>query len=66
MEKLCINLSTAYGLVLGQCRDYLRSRLKRQERCEQMSNERDLLELIKNIKSLFHKNDEDTEYHHVA
>ena len=29
-------------------------------------NERDLLELIKIIKSLSHKYDEDTEYHHVA
>ena len=28
VEKLRINLSTAYGLVLGQCTDYLRSRLE--------------------------------------
>ena len=32
VEKLCINLSMAYGLVLGQCTDYLRSRLERQEK----------------------------------
>ena len=66
MEKLRINLSTAYGLVLGNFTDYLRSRLERQERWEQTLNERDLLELIKIIKSLSHKYDEDTEYHHVA
>ena len=34
MEKLCINLSTAYVLVLGQCTDYLRSRLEWQEKCK--------------------------------
>ena len=28
VEKLRINLSTAYGLVLGKCTDYLRSRLE--------------------------------------
>ena len=61
-----INLSTAYGLVLGKCTDYLRSHLKGQERWEQTSNERDLLELIKSIKSLSHKYEEYTEYHHVA
>ena len=66
MEKLRINLSTAYGLVLGKFTDYLRSRLERQERWEQTLNERDLLELIKIIKSLSHKYDEDTEYHHVV
>ena len=66
VEKLCINLSTAYGLVLGQCTDNLRLHLKGQERWEQTSNERDLLELIKSIKSLLHKYDEDTEYHHIA
>ena len=65
MEKLRINLSTAYGLVLGQCTDYLRSRLKGQERREQTSNEQVLLELIKSINSLLHKYDEDTEYHHI-
>ena len=61
VEKLRINLSTAYGLVLGQCTDYLQSRLEGQERWEQTSKERDLLELIKSIKSLSHKYDEDTE-----
>ena len=66
VEKLCINLSMAYGLVLGKCTDYLRSRLEGQERWEQTSNEQDLLELIKSIKYLLHEYDEDTEYHHVA
>ena len=66
VEKLWINLSTAYGLVLGQCTDYLLSRLEGQERWEQTSNEQDLLELMKRIKSLSHKYDEDTEYLHVA
>ena len=32
VEKLRINLSTVYGLVLGQCTDYLQSRLEGQER----------------------------------
>ena len=66
MDKLRINLSTAYGLVLGQCTEYLQSRLKVQERWEKMSNEQDLLELIRRINSLSHKYDKDTEYHHVA
>ena len=66
VEKLRINLSTAYVLVLGQCTDYLRSRLEGQERWEKTSNERDLLELIKSIKSLSHKYDEDTNYHQVS
>ena len=30
VEKLLVNLSTAYGLVLGQCTDYPRSRLEGQ------------------------------------
>ena len=66
VEKLRINLRTAYGLVVGKCTDYLRSRLEGQERWEQTSNEQDLLELIKSIKSLSHKYDEDMEYHNVA
>ena len=66
VEKLCINLSTAYGLVLGQCTEYLQSCLEGQERWEQTLNERDLLELMKSIKSLLQKYDEETEYHHVA
>ena len=66
VKKLRINLSTAYGLVLGKCTDYLRSRLEGQKMWEQTSNERDLLELIKSIESLLHKYDEETEYHHVA
>ena len=66
VEKLRINLSTAYGLVLRKCTDYLRSNLEGQERWEQTSNKQDLLELIKSIKSLLHKYDEDTEYHHKA
>ena len=66
VEKLRINLNTAYGLVLGQCTDYLISRLEGQERWDQTSNERNLLELIRSIKSLSHKYYEDTEYHHIA
>ena len=66
MEKLRINLRLAYGLVLGKCTEYIRLRLEGQERWEQTSNERDLLELIKIIKSLLHKYNEDTEYYHVA
>ena len=66
MDKLWINLSTAYVLVLGQCTDYLRSHFEGQERWEQTSNEWDLLELIRSIKSLLHKYNKDTEYHHVA
>ena len=60
VEKLRINLSTAYVLVLGQCTDYLKLRPEGQERWEQTSNERYLLELIKSIKSLSHKYDKDT------
>ena len=64
--KLRINLSTAYILVLGQCTDYLRSRLEGQERWEVMLNEQDLLRLLKRIKYLSHKYNEGTEYHHVV
>ena len=60
VDKLRTNLRTAYGLVLGQCTDYLRSCLGGQERWEKMSNKQDLLELIKSIKSLSHKYDKDT------
>ena len=66
MEKLRINLSTAYGLVIGQCTDYLQSRLEGQEIWEATSNDWDLLGLLKSIKSLSNKYDEDTEYQHVA
>ena len=52
VEKLCINLNTAYSLVLGQCTDYLQLRLEGQEGWEQTPNKRDLMELIKSIKSL--------------
>ena len=55
VEKLRINLSIAYGLVLGQCTNYMRSRLKGQEKWETMSNEWDLLGLLKSVKSLLHK-----------
>ena len=65
-EKLRIDLSTAYGLVLGRCTDYLRSRLEGQEKLERTTNERDLLELLKSVKSLSYKYDEDTKYYHVA
>ena len=66
MEKLRINLSTAYGLVIEQCTDYLRLRLEGQEKWEATSNECDLLGILKIIKSLSHKYDNDTEDHHVA
>ena len=66
VEKHSIDLSTAYGLVLGQCTDYLRSRIKGQEKWETTSNERNLLELLKSVKSSSYKYDEDTEYHHVV
>ena len=61
VEKLRINLSKAYGLVLGQCTDYIRSRLKVQEKWERTSNERYLLELLQIIKYLSHKYEEDME-----
>ena len=66
VEKLCINLSTAYGLVLGQCTNYLKSRLEGQEKWETTSNKWELLELLKIVKSLSHKYEKDTEYHHVV
>ena len=66
VEKLRINLSTAYGLVLGQCTDYLLSRIEGQEKWETTSNERDLLRLLKSVKTLSHKYDDKTEYHHVV
>ena len=64
--KIRINLSTVYGLVLGQCTKYLQSRLEGQEKWETMPNKRDLIEVLKSVKSLSHKYDTDTEYHHVA
>ena len=66
VEKLRINLSTAYGLVLRKCKDYLQSRIKGQDKWETMPNERDLLRLLKSVKSLSHKYNKDTEYHHVV
>ena len=66
VEKLRINLSTAYGLILGQCTDYLLSRLEGQDKWETTSNERDLLRLLKIVKSLLHKYDDEMEYHHVS
>ena len=66
VEYICINLSTAYGLVIGHCTDHLRSRLEGQDKWVTMSNERDLLGLLKSIKSLSHKFDEDMKYHHVV
>ena len=66
VKKLRTNLSTSYGLVLCQCTDYLQSWLEVKEKWERSSNERDLLKLQKSVKSLSHKYDEDTEYHHIA
>ena len=66
VEKLCIKLSTEYCLVLGQCTYYLLSRLEGQDKWETTSNERDLLRLLKIVKSLLHKYDDKMEYHHVS
>ena len=66
VEKILINLSTPNGPVIGKCTEYLRSRIKGQEKWETESNERDMLGLLKIVKSLSQKYDEDTEYHHVA
>ena len=66
LEKIRINLSTAYGLVLRQCTNYLRSRLEGQDKWETTSNEQDLLELLKIVKSLSQKYNKDTRYHNVA
>ena len=54
-RKMWINLSTAYGLVLVHCTDYIQSRLEGQEKWERTSNERDLLKLLKSVKSFLHK-----------
>ena len=55
VEKLCINLSTEYGQVIGQCTNYLGSRIKVQVQWETTYNEQDLLNLLKSVKSLLHK-----------
>ena len=46
--------------------DYLQSRLEGQEKWEATLNERDLIRILKSIKSLSHKYSKDTEYYHVA
>ena len=51
-EKLRVNLSTAYGLVMGQCTDYLWSRLERHRNWEVTLNNHNLLALISSIKLL--------------
>ena len=51
VETLGINLSTAYGLVLGQCTYYLRSRLEGQDKWKATSNDQNLLELLKALSS---------------
>ena len=66
VEKLRIDLSTAYGLVIGQCTNYMWSHLKGQEKWQTTSNERDLLGLLKSVNSLSRKYNKDTEYHHVV
>ena len=58
VEKFRINLSTAYGLVLGKCTNYIFSREEGQEKWEMTSNEKELLELLKSVKSLLQKYDE--------
>ena len=57
VDKLRINLSTAYGLVPGQCAKYLRSRTEEKDKWETTSNEWDLLKLLKIVKYLSHKYD---------
>ena len=52
--------------MLGQCTDYLWSRLEGQEKWESTPNEQDLLRLLKSIKSLLHKYDKVKKYNHVA
>ena len=52
LENIRINLSMAYGLVLGKCTDYLRLRIKGQDKWEATSNERDLIGILKSIKFL--------------
>ena len=66
VKNIRIHLSTTYRLVLGQCTDYLSSRLKGQYKWEEKSTDRDLFSIIKTVKLLLHKYDEDTEYHHVV
>ena len=66
VENIRINLSTAYGLVIGQCTYYLRSRLKEQDKWETTSNEQDLLGILKSVNSLSQIYNEDIEYYHVA
>ena len=46
VDKLCINLSTKYGLVLGKRTDYLQSWLEGKKKWETTSNDRDLLKLL--------------------
>ena len=66
VRKICINLKTAYGLVIGKCTNYLQSCFEGQDKQETMSNKHNLLELLKSVKSLLHKYDKYMEYHHVA
>ena len=66
MEKLRINLSTTYGLMLSQFTDHLWSRLEGQEKWEVTPNQRDLLALIKSIKLFSQKYKVDMEYHRVV
>ena len=66
MEKLRINLSTSYGLMLSQCTDHLWSRLEGQDKWEVTPNQWGLLALIKSIKLLSQKYKGDMEYHRVA
>ena len=56
VEKLWVNLSTVYGLVLGKCTNYLRSNL---------DSDHKLLALISSVKLLAQKYDEDTEFYHM-
>ena len=61
VERLRINLSSAYDLEIGKCTDYLWSRLEGQGKWETTSIKREILKQIKSVKSLSQKYDRDME-----
>ena len=61
-----MNLSTANIQVIRQCTDYLKSRRESREKWEKTSNERNLLNVLKRVKSSSQEYNEDTEYLHVV
>ena len=46
VEKIRVNLSTIYELMMGQCTGYLGSRLENQNKWETMSYNSDILAII--------------------